>query len=134
MARSAAPEPCSLRAHGFLWRTRPIPRRYGMAEPRRWDFAGRSRTRATGKAPRKGRGMRVLGLSLGLAACLALAAAPLPPILRPIPPAHAQTVILKLALDWRFEGPAAPFLVAADKGYFTAEGLDVTIEPGTGSV
>jgi NitT/TauT family transport system substrate-binding protein len=48
-------------------------------------------------------------------------------------PAAADTII-KFALDWRIEGPAAPFLVAADKGYFTAEGLDVTLEPGTGSV
>jgi NitT/TauT family transport system substrate-binding protein len=48
-------------------------------------------------------------------------------------PAAADTII-KFALDWRFEGPAAPFLVAVDKGYFTAEGLDVSIEPGNGSV
>jgi NitT/TauT family transport system substrate-binding protein len=48
-------------------------------------------------------------------------------------PAAAETGV-KFALDWRFEGPAAPFLVAIDKGYFTAEGLDVNIEPGTGSV
>jgi NitT/TauT family transport system substrate-binding protein len=48
-------------------------------------------------------------------------------------PAAAETGI-KFALDWRFEGPAAPFLVAIDKGYFTAEGLDVSIEPGNGSV
>ncbi len=48
-------------------------------------------------------------------------------------PAGADTII-KFALDWRFEGPTAPFLVAVDKGYFTAEGLDVSIEPGTGSV
>jgi NitT/TauT family transport system substrate-binding protein len=49
-------------------------------------------------------------------------------------PARGQTTIIKFALDWRFEGPQAPFLVAADKGYFTAEGLDVSIEPGSGSV
>ncbi|MFL6947799.1 MAG: ABC transporter substrate-binding protein, partial [Xanthobacteraceae bacterium] len=43
-------------------------------------------------------------------------------------PAAAETGI-KFLLDWRFEGPAAPFLVAIDKGYFTAEGLDVNIDP-----
>jgi NitT/TauT family transport system substrate-binding protein len=44
-------------------------------------------------------------------------------------PAAAQ-VPVKVALDWKFEGPQAPFLVAAERGYFAAEGLDVTVEPG----
>lgn len=47
-------------------------------------------------------------------------------------PASAQT-LLRFTLDWRFEGPAALFLTAIDKGYFKAEGLDVTIDPGNGS-
>ena len=46
--------------------------------------------------------------------------------------ASAQTPI-KFALDWRFEGPAAPYFVALDKGYYKAEGLDVTIDTGNGS-
>jgi NitT/TauT family transport system substrate-binding protein len=41
---------------------------------------------------------------------------------------------VRFALDWRFEGPAAPYFVAIDKGYYKAEGLNVTIDQGSGSV
>ncbi|MBA4798645.1 MAG: ABC transporter substrate-binding protein [Rhizobiales bacterium] len=51
----------------------------------------------------------------------------------PVGQAHAETEI-KFTLDWKFEGPAAGFLLALDKGYFAAEGLDVTIDSGNGSV
>jgi NitT/TauT family transport system substrate-binding protein len=47
--------------------------------------------------------------------------------------ATAQTKI-KFSLDFKFEGPSAPFLVAIDKGYFKAEGLDVTIDTAAGSL
>jgi NitT/TauT family transport system substrate-binding protein len=47
--------------------------------------------------------------------------------------ASAQTAV-RFALDWKFEGPAAPYFVALDKGYYKAEGLDVTIDSGPGSV
>ena len=46
---------------------------------------------------------------------------------------RAQTPV-KFTLDWKFEGPAAPFLVAVDKGYYKAEGLDVTIDTAGGSL
>ena len=41
---------------------------------------------------------------------------------------------IRFALDWRYEGPAAPFVVALDRGYYEQEGLDVTINEGNGSV
>ena len=41
---------------------------------------------------------------------------------------------VRFALDWRFEGPAAPYFVAIDKGYYKQEGLNVSIDPGSGSV
>ncbi|NMG66778.1 taurine ABC transporter permease [Azoarcus indigens] len=48
--------------------------------------------------------------------------------------AHAaDPVKIKFTLDWRFEGPAAPFLLAKAKNYFAAEGLDVEIDAGNGS-
>ena len=67
---------------------------------------------------------RALG-ALGLAATLAtgLAAAS----------AAAQTRI-DFALDWKFEGPAAPYFAAIDNGHFAAAGLDVTVTAGAGSL
>ena len=47
--------------------------------------------------------------------------------------AQAQTAV-KFALDWKFEGPSAPYFTALEKGYYKAEGLDVTIDTGPGSV
>ena len=64
---------------------------------------------------------RMFGMLTG--AAVAFAATPL----------WAQTDV-KFALDWKFEGPAAPYFVAIDKGYYKAEGLNVTINSGPGSV
>ena len=47
--------------------------------------------------------------------------------------ASAQTQV-PFALDWKFEGPSAPYFAAIDNGHFAAEGLEVTIEAGSGSV
>src|SRR5207244_11696289 len=47
--------------------------------------------------------------------------------------ASAQTPV-KFSLDFKFEGPAAPFVVAIDKGSFKAEGLDVTIDTAGASL
>ncbi len=46
--------------------------------------------------------------------------------------AQAPTPI-KFQLDWRFEGPAAFFLLPAAKGYFKDAKLDVTVDAGNGS-
>jgi NitT/TauT family transport system substrate-binding protein len=64
---------------------------------------------------------RRLGAAIGLACGFALAQG-----------ASAQTSI-KFTLDWVFQGPTAPFLLALDKGYYKAQGLDVTMDPGQGS-
>ena len=46
---------------------------------------------------------------------------------------QAQETPIKFQLDWRFEGPAALFLVPVAKGYFTAEKLNVAVDAGNGS-
>ena len=71
---------------------------------------------------------RLLSKGLGIAAIGAAAA-----MVLPVTGAYAETPV-KFTLDWKFEGPAAGFLLALDKGYFKAEGLDVTIDSGNGSV
>jgi NitT/TauT family transport system substrate-binding protein len=48
-------------------------------------------------------------------------------------PAAAQTAV-KFSLDFKFEGPSAPFVIGLDKGYYKAEGLDVTIDTAAGSL
>jgi len=48
-------------------------------------------------------------------------------------PAFAQTD-MPFALDWKFEGPSAPYFHALDAGYFADAGLEVTIAEGAGSL
>jgi NitT/TauT family transport system substrate-binding protein len=49
-------------------------------------------------------------------------------------PAAAQAPLnLRMTLDWRFEGPAALFVNGLDKGFFQAEGINLTVDVGNGS-
>ncbi|WP_420837131.1 ABC transporter substrate-binding protein [Alexandriicola marinus] len=41
---------------------------------------------------------------------------------------------MPFALDWKFEGPAAPYFVAIDNGHFADAGLEVEISAGSGSL
>jgi NitT/TauT family transport system substrate-binding protein len=47
--------------------------------------------------------------------------------------AAAQTE-LPFALDWKFEGPSAPYFLAIDNGLFADAGLEVEIAEGRGSL
>jgi NitT/TauT family transport system substrate-binding protein len=68
-------------------------------------------------------GMAILDLTrFPCSAVLALLAALLLPA-----PGRAETAI-RFTLDRKIDGPSAPFFLAIDKGYFKAEGLDVTID------
>lgn len=60
-------------------------------------------------------------LAIGLATILATASS------------HAATKV-QFALDWKFEGPSAPYFLAIDNGHFAAAGMDVEISPGKGSL
>ena len=46
--------------------------------------------------------------------------------------ASAQTSI-RFSNDWKWEGPAAPLLLALDRGWYAEAGLDVTMDTGKGS-
>ena len=46
-------------------------------------------------------------------------------------PARAATTIIRLALDHRIDGATAPFAVAASRGFYRAQNLDVTLLPAT---
>lgn len=75
------------------------------------------------KVNRPGRRSVLLALlgAVALAAPLGVAA-----------PADAQTR-LKLVLNWKYQGPQGMFFLAEDRGYYKAEGLEVTLDQGNGS-
>jgi len=79
---------------------------------------------------------RSLGIGLPLAALLGAITATLsagPAAAAPAPQAGRKAPQVTLRLDWLFQGPNSGFMVAKDKGYYDAVGLDVTIGPGKGS-
>lgn len=88
-----------------------------MAEIRTASCAGRRTDSQAMSARRAG---KVAWLTLLLAVTVATSAA-------------AETIV-RFTLDFKFEGPSAPFLLALDKGYYKAEGLNVTIDPALGSL
>ena len=47
--------------------------------------------------------------------------------------ASAETA-MPFTLDWKFEGPAAPYTLAIDRGFYADEGLKVEISEGSGSL
>ncbi|MGG7564856.1 ABC transporter substrate-binding protein [Rhodovulum sp. DZ06] len=48
-------------------------------------------------------------------------------------PAAAEDLSIRFTLDWKLQGIHSWFYLAKQKGYFAAEGLDVTIDQGEGS-
>ena len=46
----------------------------------------------------------------------------------------AAETSVRLSLDYEIDGRAAPFLLPFDKGYYKAEGLNVAIDPASGSL
>jgi NitT/TauT family transport system substrate-binding protein len=48
--------------------------------------------------------------------------------------ASAAEIPIRFSLDFKFEGPSAPFLLSLDKGYYKAEGVNVSIDTATGSL
>jgi NitT/TauT family transport system substrate-binding protein len=40
---------------------------------------------------------------------------------------------LKLVLNWKYQGPQGLFFLAEDRGYYKAEGIDITIDQGSDS-
>ena len=45
----------------------------------------------------------------------------------------ADATRLKLVLNWKYQGPQGLFFLADDRGYFKSEGIDLTIDQGSGS-
>jgi NitT/TauT family transport system substrate-binding protein len=48
--------------------------------------------------------------------------------------AMAADMSVRFTLDFNIEGASAPFLLSLDKGYYKAQGLNVTIDPAAGSL
>jgi NitT/TauT family transport system substrate-binding protein len=53
-------------------------------------------------------------------------------VLSPPVAASAETAKVKFSLDWTVGASTAAYVLARERGYFTDEGLDVSMDPGTG--
>ncbi|MGB0694213.1 MAG: ABC transporter substrate-binding protein [Rhodospirillaceae bacterium] len=69
--------------------------------------------------------LKKIALGISLAVAMASTSA--------VTSAFAETD-MPFALDWKFEGPSAPYFLAIDKGYFSDVGLSVTVTAGQGSL
>ncbi|MBI3512818.1 MAG: ABC transporter substrate-binding protein [Proteobacteria bacterium] len=49
------------------------------------------------------------------------------------PARAADPVPVRMILNWKFEGPNAPFFLAEDRGYFAANGVKIQLDAGEGS-
>jgi len=72
--------------------------------------------------------MRRRWIPMMLAAAIVLQGATLAPARAP-----QRVVTWKFTLDFLIQGPQAPFLMAQEKGYYTREGVNLTIDRGFGS-
>jgi NitT/TauT family transport system substrate-binding protein len=100
------------------------------------EMAVHAAHRAGGRVKERGKepGMVIVDLSRHTrltASAIALCAAAALSAFAGVTSARAETAI-RFTLDRKIDGAAAPFFVAIDRGYFKAEGLDVSIEPGNG--
>ena len=66
---------------------------------------------------------RFVALAAALAAAIPLA----------LPATASAQTALKMVLNWKYQGPQGWFFLAQDRGYFKANGLDVTMDQGNGS-
>lgn len=54
-------------------------------------------------------------------------------LVMPLAGAAEAATPIRMVLNWKYQGPQAWFFLAKQRGYFTDEGLDVTIDQGSGS-
>jgi NitT/TauT family transport system substrate-binding protein len=120
----------------------PVAPAFGAPEP---EFASRAEkfsvaAQGNGKpsphspraAPPLARQERTMRLISARHAALAVAAA-LGVLATAMPGPAAAETRLKLVLNWKYQGPQGWFMLAEDRGYFKAEGLDIVIDQGDGS-
>jgi NitT/TauT family transport system substrate-binding protein len=102
-----------------------------LSEPNERAAPGGRVTEKIIASKNKGPCMAIVNLTRLARSMLALTAAVVWSALGWPAPASAETPI-HFTLGRKIDGPAAPFFLAIDKGYFKAEGLDVTIDPASG--